>query len=435
MAGPPQRAAESVLRRGHPRVVRDCGLSKPRLAAASLGATLLRRVMHEARLHTMRSSKAAVAAFGLVCACAAPPPAAPGVSRTYVISTITFGPTDPGAHGLDLDARIGGDPAAPCTDAEDSTSTLDGAQGIDAQALGLWPVLGGSASIDDQFRSTIQEGYGLIVLEVGGIDDFTEDPSVEVRLVVGAPASGSSPIAEGEGLAPGQPFEIRNLLRGASGRIHEGRLRVTVPELPLSLTPRFQPFVLHDVRIEADLSDERLERGEIGGSLRMDELTQLLACGSVYLSREEIEAQVLPDLDPEPPEGLRCLAISTGIGFEGVSAVLIDRYAPLCTPVPLPAWVTEGDCSPPAFDAPGSPSQVVAASRPLDPALWILLGASSGDEWPRCAIRRAVELGATYCARFVVADAILLGAPSDVIEEVTRRADVTRAELDTLTCF
>ncbi len=257
----------------------------------------------------------------------APTPIIP-VTRTYVLSTMDVAVDDTvtpaRSHGFDLDGLVDGDTAFPCTHAIDLVRRT-GESGIDNQFGSLvLPVLDSmvAGGIDESIRLAIQDTTVAVVIEVSGIDSFSDDPSVRVRVLLAAPPGGALVEADGAGLASGQVLDETMDLGSTSGRIANDRLESALAALPfrLQVMGTTLEYALHDARLSADVSSGgSLRDGELGGAILVADLVNcaFLECPTV----EVIETLAAPDLGPDAT-GAHCSGISMGAGFEAVTAVL-----------------------------------------------------------------------------------------------------------------
>ncbi|MBX3274939.1 MAG: hypothetical protein KF729_32040 [Sandaracinaceae bacterium] len=176
--------------------------------------------------------------------------------------------------------------------------------------------------LDATLQRQILEGDFLLLMEVGGINDFTFDSSVTVQLYLGT-ASGTLMEAPGGGLAGGQTF-TRGMALGApvTGDIFNGRLRVQTPSLPLNINAGgFElNLVVTQAQVRFDITENRLANGVIGGVVTVDAIVMAAVAimpGIEDTVRSVVEsvADVSPSADPQV-----CTALSLGLLFTGVDA-------------------------------------------------------------------------------------------------------------------
>lgn len=251
-------------------------------------------------------------------------------SRTYVFSTMDAeSPADVTlAFGFDLDAASGGRSGLPCTAAPDFSSVVTGQDGVDNQLSTVLPTLSMMlpGGVNGAIQEDIQRGALLYIIEVSGIESFVDDPVVRVHGVMGRPLPGAPVVTDGDGLAPGQTFATMIDLGTVPGAITNGRLSVSELELPLTFTANGET-VRMDIRhlvIGGRLSATgELTDGEIGGSVSVEDAVVLGQTFFAGIDRATIEAFAMPDLDPDET-GEHCHSISAGMGFESVSATLVE---------------------------------------------------------------------------------------------------------------
>lgn len=259
---------------------------------------------------------------------------APPRTLTFVIAStdwnIDTSGTTTRAHGLDLDHRVGGDPALRCTQATDFVSEDTEERGIDDQYGTLIAYADGAiggTGVDGAFTDAILAGELLIVIELRDVNDLVEDDSVVARVGLARTASGLAPATELGALAADQSLVVDPaavFAMDAPASIHRGRVSVPVTLLPLRLTiaGRMGRVVLHDARIEAAVQADRLTLGDIGGVVSVADLAA--DCPPSMFCADSIRA-FEPDLWPSPtpaPPGMYCEGISAGFGFTAIPALV-----------------------------------------------------------------------------------------------------------------
>ena len=255
-----------------------------------------------------------------------------GMTRVYVVSTVSIPEAMDGrAPGYNLDGVVSNGEGETCVDvAEDFTSVTDPSEtGVDNALAELAPVLAGIAGIDidEAIAAQIAEGSLLLLLEVSDIDSFGNDSSVSVQLHLGSVPGGGAPELDGAALRAGQTFNSMQALgTPVAGEITGGRLRADTPRLVLEINTGDLELdlVISDAIIGASITDTRLANGAIGGSLRIDDLREAVA-GIDPMYADYVDTLVAPsyaDLDPSADDPELCTALSVGLLFSGVDAVL-----------------------------------------------------------------------------------------------------------------
>jgi len=275
----------------------------------------------------------------------------PTTTVTYVLSQLELpraGPDPDGAGplvapavGFNLDGLdssvVASSPGASCEELQpDLASALDpGHVGVDNALEGLIPTVESlfdattypksvtDGCIDAGLREDIRSGDVLILLEVGGLDSYVHDPSVQVTLYEGRVPGGGPPAVDAMGrLVPGQSFDTAATLASTvTGDVQAGRLRVPVPHvrLPIDLR-RMVPEELSNGELRVDLAPSSASNGVLAGSYEAE-----LYAIQVALESPELEdtirtvlqsvADRTPTVDPAV-----CEDLSVGLAFAGVPA-------------------------------------------------------------------------------------------------------------------
>lgn len=254
-----------------------------------------------------------------------------GMTRVYVVSTVSIpAAMDGRAPGYNLDGVVSTGEGDTCADlAVDFTSVTDPTEtGVDNALAELAPILEELASInlDETIAAQIAEGSLLLLLEVRDIDSFANDSSVSVQLHLGSVPGGGAPELDGAVLRAGQTFDGMAIGTAVPGEITGGRLRADTPQLVLEINADdlALDLVISDAIIGASITDTRLANGAIGGSLRVDDLREAVASiDESYAGYvDTIVAPNYADLDPSADDPELCTALSVGLLFSGVDAVL-----------------------------------------------------------------------------------------------------------------
>ena len=190
--------------------------------------------------------------------------------------------------------------------------------------------------------NNVASGLILLMLEVRGVDDFTNDDRVEVDVLFGVLPSGvTMPMLEGDGgFVPGQTFDVdsRSLLDdrmtarvSLPGMIIDGRVHAGPGGLNLTVPFGADTITLQLNRVEArfDITEDTLSNGVIGGSLDVEDTAAEL--GGVGGFDEDLVRLVLRGAADLDREGAFCTAASIGLVFEGVDTVrgeIVDPATP-----------------------------------------------------------------------------------------------------------
>lgn len=278
---------------------------------------------------------------------------------TVVVARVRTFPTNGGGFGVDLDERIDA-PAGSCLDQPDLVSALDGDPGVDNQFIevagGIDYVVGGDGW-DGALAHTVIAGAEVLALEVtaddasgcrrhvhawtarieaGPVARDIDCAAAPVQTVCDAVNGGACfwPSTGGcFGIRGGQTWRAIDDLGEVDSRTIAGRLRTApfahVPLLPTIAprggTPVLAPLDMQGVVLEADVGEETLLRGELGGVIAMSDLepwgnTHVLGPAAAF-DDAMYRSLFAPDLAPDA-EGV-CQEISAGFGFETVSAILL----------------------------------------------------------------------------------------------------------------
>lgn len=281
--------------------------------------------------------------------------AAEPATHAYVVTAITLPVATPvpGARGraigfnLDgIDTRLEPEVVTDCRRAEvdfESVSEPDGV-GVDNAIEGFIPTIemlldaascGGSVEgcLDGTLLAQINSGALVLLVEVGDVDDLRFDDHVTVQVALGELSSGEAPVLAGGRLAAGQTYRYALAPDGSpillgpayDGDIFRGRLRIATETLPLSIntgTRQLELSVL-DAEMRFDISATALTQGVIGGGLPNGDViaaAEMVQPGSAELVGALVQGAA--DLRPEATDATRCTAVSVGITFEAINAVL-----------------------------------------------------------------------------------------------------------------
>ncbi|MEM9067546.1 MAG: hypothetical protein AAGE52_03540 [Myxococcota bacterium] len=274
-----------------------------------------------------------------------------GESYVYVFDLLDVGAADPAGDpnivpGFDLDGVTSdGTEVETCRTPDFTSPAPDSEEGVD-NAIG--PLL---ADQEEDFRirastaASVRSGRLLILLEVRGVDDFENDDRVEVDVLFGLlPAGLEAPIFSGERFLAAQTFNIdaRSLEDdmmtarvSLPGEINDGRLRAGPGRLALTVPLGDEVLMLDLERVElrADITEDNLELGVLGGALDVAATAEALAGVSGF--EQPLVMLVLNGAADLDRVGANCTAASIGLVFRGVDAVKGDVVMP-DPPPPMP---------------------------------------------------------------------------------------------------
>lgn len=266
------------------------------------------------------------------CSSGMSPPPGFRVPRThnYVVSVIRI-PEAAGtmAYGFNLDGENSTGEGTTCVELTPDYESINdpGESGVDNGLAALVPTLSMLVGdLDMTIADQISSGGLLIVMEVSGIDNYTTDSSVMLRLMRGTLPAGTMPMLEGDGtLSPGQEFTLEAVAPAVMGSITNGRLHAQTDSLDLMIDTGDPDIgvitlTLHDAQVRANISQTGLMNGAIGGAIVIEELAataESIMEGYGDLVRSAVQG----DLQPAPADETMCLSISAGISFTAIDHV------------------------------------------------------------------------------------------------------------------
>lgn len=271
-----------------------------------------------------------------------------GMAQTYVLSVLNIGQAAPDGDqsvvpGFNLDGRVSDSMDEYGCFHEDFTSPPpDSEQGVDNQLGPILASVGSSLDIEGTISTNIAEGDLLILVNVEGIDDYTNDPCVTVNLELGTMegTGATMPMLGEDGLlAPGQTINVDQRSVGlvsTQGEIVDGRLRAGPVDVELNLPIMGMSLTLNirQALLRFDASADAISNGLLGGALGVEEtVTAIVSVApedipeSLARSILEGQADLQPTYDAELM-GLACEAVSVGLVYDGVPAVRGDEVTP-----------------------------------------------------------------------------------------------------------
>ncbi len=305
-----------------------------------------------------------------------PPPGDGGASesRVFVINTLDVGQADPAGDpnivpGFDLDMHNTTSMSDPmgCGFIDYSSGSPDNIMGVDNNLGPILSGIAGSVDIPGAIRDNINDGTVLILMEVTGINSFTNDDSIRLNLYRGVivPRTGDDPcmptppmLGADMLLSPGQTFDVDRRsymadgttpLVSATGRIVNGRLQAGPTDFMLNIDVMSMPLTLNirqsQIRFNITPSSG-INTGLLGGALRVAEVVSAVA-----VFAPDLEMTILTVLGGQAdlePDGMGvCQAVSIGLTYAGVPAVKgATVMPPSCTPDAGPPT----DAGPPRVD-------------------------------------------------------------------------------------
>lgn len=262
---------------------------------------------------------------------------ATGTSHFYVIHLLSLAapegdvsPFTSAGYDVDGDAVVACNSHVVGESAEFAGQSPDFGIGID-NALG--GDLGGLAN--DAVQSGVDAATTLLLVEVRGIDDFTNDSCVGVSVFSGAlPAGTTMPATDVDGhLAAGQTFDLLPaIFVDPTARIVAGRLSSGPADFPLTLDFLGAALAVSvkGAQLRFDVSDSGISLGVVGGYLNTDEVmaaVELIPSLAAYVDIVRDTLTGLADIDKDGSPTI-CEAGSIALKLEGVTATRGSVLAP-----------------------------------------------------------------------------------------------------------
>lgn len=247
-----------------------------------------------------------------------------------VVDTMGFAVgTEPGiVPGFDLDGRTSPDGESESCGHGDFVDT-EGRFGIDNQLSTLIPLfeLAGIGAAEGLIQGAIKDGGLIIMFQVDGVDDVTNDPEVTLMLRsgTGVPLLGTDGLllsGQTFGLHPDSPDSVAPVARIVDGWLEAGPFTA---RLPVQVFGVSYILTMHEARIRGRWTEDGgLVDGVLGGAVPFEDLLEVgrLAAmddGSVLPAIELVFGGAL-DMNPDA-DGV-CTRISGAFRFTAVSGFL-----------------------------------------------------------------------------------------------------------------
>ena len=268
-----------------------------------------------------------------------------GESNTYVLGVLNIGQADPAGDanivpGFNLDGRVSDDmDQYGCYHPDFTSPPPDNEQGVDNQLGPILSSVGSSLDIEGTIQDNIAMGKLLILVTVSGIDDYTNDPCVNVSLELGTmqDTGSETPMLDAMGhITAGQTINVDDRSVGlveSKGEIVNGRLNAGPVDVELNLPIMGMELSLNirQALLRFNIAADGIDNGLLGGSLDVDETVTaivMVAPDSIpeSLARSILEGQadLQPTYDAEVM-ALACQSVSIGLVYEGVPAIRGDE--------------------------------------------------------------------------------------------------------------
>lgn len=259
-----------------------------------------------------------------------------GDTYFYVLDVVAVGEEGPEgvAPGFDLDGRV--------SDASDRESCFqedfvspDGVPGVDNQMAVLKPTIDSLTGVDfnDNLAASVRGGSLLVLVQLDGVDDFTDDDCVALSIFFGElPAGVPAPDVGPDGrFEPDQTFDVSASSIGMDMRatihlsglvIADGVLRAGPITLPIraELPEGTFELVARDATIEVRPSAGALTDGLLGGGVSAEEAVAAVSMLSDALPATLIRGVLNGVTDLDRDDRGQCKSFSIGALLEGVSA-------------------------------------------------------------------------------------------------------------------
>lgn len=258
-----------------------------------------------------------------------------GTSQTTIVSKLAFARQKEGVTaGFDVDGFVSDGNQAPDQETNSCSQMdfedADGTQGIDNQLARLMPLLDTitAADVNLIIKGAIENGQLLTAITLSGIDNFENDPCVEVLF---QPGLGSPTLGTDGELDPSQTFEVDKTgpTTQAVGAIKNGYLEIGPFDLNLLVVVFAEKFNLHIQRARVRAKLDPLEGGRIvgsiGGGVKIQDLVDIIAEFDLNSGEREAGANFikgLGDLDYDPATK-SCKTMSVGVTMSGRRAFIV----------------------------------------------------------------------------------------------------------------
>jgi len=253
----------------------------------------------------------------------------PADVHTVVISALTFGRTldDGTTWGFDLDGRVSDSSDWEGCYRQDQISP-EGVEGIDSAFTVLVPALEATegAAVEGLIADSIVNGELILLLELTGVDDLSNDDCVDATLYRGD----GTPLVGTDGhILDGQTFGVSETVAPVTGRGSIVDDQVTVRDisvsLPLQILDAELVLTMHDAAIRADLYSDGTASGYLAGAVPTHEITDIAYEEDVDSLAEIIEGLVNLSADLDPDDLGVCQSLSVTLEYEAIPAwVLVE---------------------------------------------------------------------------------------------------------------
>lgn len=252
--------------------------------------------------------------------------------RLYVVTSLSS-PTLSGdiVWGLNLDSRVSdATDATTCHKADNVSPAPDNEAGVDNQLGPIITAQEGLLGLNAATVRSIAAGQLLLLIQVTGIDDYTDDPNVNVGLLAGRlPLGVWAPETDPSTgmLAADQTFDIDDRsyeddgvtpIASFDAYIEDGRVHASNSDFDLAL-PLGVTLAVKEGQSRFNISPTALDTGVLAGSIDVDDTVTAVstAIGATYEGLVRLLLQGSADMDKV---GLTCQSISLGVIFSATTA-------------------------------------------------------------------------------------------------------------------
>lgn len=235
------------------------------------------------------------------------------------------------SDGFDLDGAVSTAGGATGCGVADWTDP-DGVPGIDNSFATLIPALEQTeaVAVEGLIQSSINDGNLLLMFELGGVDDRTDDDCVSFEFLRGdgVPLLGTDQLLEVDQTIaqhPTAPTYAFADLAIAGGTLNAGPMAIDIPVHIFGLD---LDFILNDAQMRVHLRDDGTYEGFFAGGVDTQTILDVAANENVDAALYGILVALFANTkDLAPDAGGACTQISLGFQFKAVPAFLLDESA------------------------------------------------------------------------------------------------------------
>ncbi len=277
--------------------------------------------------------------FALGCGTAPPPTegkdtgqtcATDGATLVFIVSAMDFTrATESGAvPGFDLDGVVSGD-GDPAGCGHGDLMSPDGTPGVDNAFAALVPLLEsiGAGAVEGLIEDAIHSGELLLLLEISGVDDLSNDTCVDLSLSRG---TGVPLLATDGTLQVDQTFAVdtaRPATGASGGTLTDGVIEVDGFDLmlPVQILDEFLEFEMEGGALRLSPNEDGTYAGQLAGGVVVASLAgQIAAIPDIGELRNVVPPIIEGAADLWPDESGACTHLSLGFDVVVKPAFLMD---------------------------------------------------------------------------------------------------------------